>query len=364
MFCLPQGPAPARRSEHKNRPGKDRRQRARSAAVPQPSRFHRSKFISSASSAVMLPCLLVLAPLSVAVPTVRLNNGVHMPVMAAGTAGLSGTAAANAVLDAVALNLTHFHTAFDYYNLKDLAAAFNTLPRKRLFISSMTSPCVHPAAPPARNVTDPAECYNLTISEVASVLTQLNVDQLDLLMLHGPSEPFGHVGSCSAQACMLNRAQWRAYEWMLRAKRVRAIGVSNFCQSCLECLSESSTVPAVNQIQLHVGMGADPGGLLSFAAERGIVVQAYEPLAGGEVVSDPLCKQVGTAYNRTAAQVGLRWVLERAPALAVKAGSPEHLRQDLDAWSWSLSEADRARLDAATQPKGEADGRTSWGCTQ
>ena len=104
---------------------------------------------------------------------------------------------------------------------------------------------------------------------------------------------------------------------MLRSGRVQAIGVSNFCQSCLKCLEGSdghSIVPAVNQIQLHVGQGsADPGpGLLSFCSQRGIVVQGYEPLAGGSLASNAFCSAIALKYNKTAAQVALKWVLQRA----------------------------------------------------
>ena len=182
-------------------------------------------------------------------------------------------------------------------------------------------------------------------------------------MLHGPSEPFGHVGGCGAQACELAAAQWRAYEQLYRSGQVKAIGVSNYCQSCLACL-RGDTTPAVNQLQLHVGMGPDPGGLISHCAAEGIVVQAYEPLAGGEVVSDPLCNSVGADYGRSAAQVGLRWLLSRAPSLAVRSSSAAHLADDLQVFSWELKAADVARLDAATEPKGEAGGRCSWGCTE
>lgn len=312
--------------------------------------------------------LLVLAFASV--PTVRIAGGLDMPVMAAGTGGYKGPAAAAAVAQAIALGMTHVHTAFDYFNLDGgLADVFATAGRQRLWISSMTSPCVHPGAPPKRYVTDETACFNLTLREAGAVLQQLRLDYVDLLMLHGPNEEFGHVGQCSPRACALNRAQWRAYESLLRAKRARAIGVSNYCASCLKCLMEgdddaAAATPAVNQIQLHVGMGADPGGLLSYCAARGIVVQAYESLAGGEVVDDALCRAVGARHNRSAAAAGLRWVLDRAPALAVKAGTTAHLREDLDAWSWQLDAKDAAALDAATVPKGEAGGRCSWGCTE
>ena len=111
--------------------------------------------------------LLSAAPGSV-VPTVQLTNGVlnssgiPMPVMAAGTGGYKGADAAQAVTRAFGAGFRHLHTAFDYYNLPDIGGALASVPRDSYFISSMTSPCVHPASPPTRNVTDPDACYNLT----------------------------------------------------------------------------------------------------------------------------------------------------------------------------------------------------------
>jgi len=307
------------------------------------------------------------------IPMVRLSQGtlpgemVEMPVMTGGTAGLKGDAATAQVLRNFKAGLRSVHTAYDYFNLPEIGAAIAQWPRDQLFVSSMTSPCFH-AAPPARNISDPAACYNLTLTEAESLLRDLGIQRLDLLMLHGPSEAFGHVGGCTEFSCALNAAQWRAYAALLRAGKTRAIGVSNFCASCLKCLAAQTDgpVPATNQLQMHVGMGADPDGLMGFNSVRGIIVQAYEPLAGGAVATDcPVCASVGAAYNKTAAQVGLSWVLDRVPTLAVKTGSAEHLADDLALWDgWRLSAADLAALDALTEPKGEADGRCSWGCTE
>mmetsp|Transcript_20470 Transcript_20470/g.53788 ORF Transcript_20470/g.53788 Transcript_20470/m.53788 type:complete len:194 (-) Transcript_20470:103-684(-) len=191
-------------------------------------------------------------------------------------------------------------------------------------------------------------------------------------MLHGPNAPFGDVTSCDALTCELNAAQWRAYTTLLREGEARAIGVSNYCASCFECLQQSPSnatvvVPAVNQIQLHVGTGADPEGLLSYCARHGIVVQAYSPLASGGVISDPLCGAVGRKHNRTSAQVGIRWILQNRAlrgraSLAVKVSSARFLTEDLAFGDWALDDADMEALDGATVPKGQQDGRPSWGC--
>lgn len=208
---------------------------------------------------VGLVLAVVPALASPAVPVAKLTCGIlegqdiDMPILAVGTGGYKGVNATAAIGRALAAGFTHVHTAFDYFNLPYVGAALSAYPRESLFISSMTSPCIH-KAPPARNMTDPDGCYNLTLAEISSLLTSLKLDALDLLMLHGPSEPFGHDGPCSSLACTLNRAQWRAYQTLRAAGKVKAIGVSNFCQSCLACLNSTSPAdtPAVNQIQVHV----------------------------------------------------------------------------------------------------------------
>merc|ERR1719428_282277 len=115
-------------------------------------------------------------------------------------------------------------TAQDY----DLNALIKTglagRPRSSYFLTSMTSPCIHPAAEPKRNVTDPQACYNLTVKEFQEQLDGLGVDAVDLMMLHGPSRPFGFQGPCGHPD--LNLAQWRAYSDMYKAGKAKAIGVS------------------------------------------------------------------------------------------------------------------------------------------
>jgi diketogulonate reductase-like aldo/keto reductase len=298
------------------------------------------------------------------VPNVTLNNGVQMPIIALGTAQMDNDTVAAVVEMAIGNGFPMVHSAYDYFNLEGVGRGVAAARAKgqSVFVAGMTSPCFHPAAPPQRNVSDPAACEALTRRELSEVLSKLNVSSVDLMMLHGPSAAFGTEAPCSDFACALNAAQWRAYTELLHRGGARAIGVSNFCESCLRCLP--GLVPAVNQLQQHVGTGADPEGLMSYCASQGVVVQAYSPLAAGKVPKDPLCAEVAAAYNKTAAQAGLRWVLQQptAPTLVTKADTVQYVAQDLDVLSWRLTVADMARLDAATVPKGQQEGRPSWGC--
>ena len=145
-------------------------------------------------------------------------------------------------------------------------------------------------------------------------------------------------------------------------------------KQCFECLwpkpgaqtgDEEFVVPMVNQIKLHVGMGPDPESLLSYCAERGIVPQAYSPLAHGAVANDTLTSAVARDSGRSAAQVGLRWILQNnhTPALVVKASKADFAREDADLFGWALNATAVRLLDAAVTPRQDG-GRPSWGCTK
>jgi diketogulonate reductase-like aldo/keto reductase len=303
--------------------------------------------------------------------TIKLRNQVPqkepvvMPVLSLGTAGFNNTIVEQAITAAVGVGFKAIHVAYDYYNLDGVSAALKqlTTERSNLFITAMTSPCVHTAGNPKRNVTDLQACFDLTTSEVNATLLKLGINYVDLLLLHGPSEPFNFTQGCNAQVSSLNQAQWSSYQQFLYEGKARSIGVSNFCPSCLKGLKEP--VPSVNQIQWHVGMGPDPEGLMSYCKEKNIVVQAYSPLAGGEVVTDQLCSTVGTRYNKSAAQVGLRWVVQhQSTAVVVKASNVEYLQEDIDVYNWNLKPSDIAILDRSNVPHGQNGGRPSWGCAQ
>lgn len=185
---------------------------------------------------------------------------------------------------------------------------------------------------------------------------------MDLILLHGPSHM--GAGACSKGSCAKDLGQWKAYEKLYKAGKAKAIGVSNYCKSCLECLlgQDGVTVtPAVNQIELHVGMGIDPEGLVSFSTDKGIVVQAYSPLGNGKLISDPLLASIGKAQKppRTAAQIALKWVVQLGYAVATKADSSAYLKEDFDIFAWNMTDAQQASLSAATDPAG----RPSWACT-
>ena len=133
--------------------------------------------------------------------------------------------------------VTATHAAFDYFNQVGVGAGLAGQKRSSFFVTTMTSPCIHTASNPHRNVTDPAACHALTKKEVLMDLSHLRLDYVDLLLLHGPAQAYGTQGACQPNICDITRAQWAAYVELQKAGKARAIGVSNFCQSCFECLA-------------------------------------------------------------------------------------------------------------------------------
>ena len=136
---------------------------------------------------------------------------------------------------------------------------------------------------------------------------QTNLDELglpfvDLLLVHFPPS-----GGCGASNCKLIKEQWAALTAFYQANKTRAIGVSNFCPSCLACLAEdaSAVVPAVNQFKFHIGMGSDPEGLLSYCSAHGIAAQAYSPLGDNskELISGPFVTKAGAAHDKSSVLV-------------------------------------------------------------
>jgi diketogulonate reductase-like aldo/keto reductase len=282
-----------------------------------------------------------------AVPSVQLNNGVLMPLIAMGTWQYNDSTAKGACEEALTAGFTHFDTAHDYNNQVGVGqfwaeAVAKSGGRSTLFLTTKVPGC---ATPDVR----PGHCYDDTIAMVNDDLRLLNVSFVDLILIHFPP------ASCGSVVCPNIQAQWKAFEDIYAQKKARAIGVSNYCQSCFECLFQNSTIiPAVNQVNYHVGMGDDPIGLVTYLKSKNIVLQAYSPLGDGtsELINGPLVTAIGKAHNKTGAQVSLKWLAQKPVPLVTKADRLDFLEQDIDLFDWQLSPGEVSQLDAATSPAG------------
>ena len=186
-----------------------------------------------------------------------------------------------------------------------------------------------------------------------------------LLPLHIHSA--ASLGACLAAAqhgslaqpldrlCEAMQQQWGAMEALYSEGKAKAIGVSNYCPACLDCLAETSKVtPMVNQILMHVGMRAlgNASALPAECTRRGIVAQAYSPLGSGssKVLDAALTKKIGAAHDVSSAQVALRWLVQSGyPAItAASSKQAAYMREDVAIFNWTLTSSEMAELKVAT----------------
>jgi len=263
----------------------------------------------------------------------------------------------------------HYHNQVGVaLGIKDAGVA-----RDKLWIETKVEPCGHSIITPVRQ----GHCYNDTLAAFAQNLVQLDTAVVDITLIHSPpcvpnsswADPqcmwpdqpdavYPQNCNCKAEVpCAMMREQWAALEAMYAAGKTRAIGVSNFCAACLECLATGDVkedgskpmVPAVNQIQYHAGMpGNDPSGLVSYSTGKGIMVQAYSPLGGdahAALLGSAALKTIAAAHNKSTAQVSLRWVLQQGYALTTSTVKEDYMSEDLGAWGWKLTEEEMYTID-------------------
>jgi len=292
---------------------------------------------------------------AVDIPSVKLNNGVEMPMLMFGSAGFPSLkdGAEEQTLRALRVGFPGVDTANNYLNQRGVGRAVAEFNRSDVFITSKVAGLDELAIP--------FKEYRGTLSAANGDLKKLSVDYVDLMLLHNP--PKRVLGD----GCKVLQEQWRALEDFMKVGKARAIGVSNYCQADLECILQTATVmPAVNQVLIHVGMGPDPRSLKSYCDAKGITVQAYSPLGAYNFSTFPPTKDhslitsnftngIGQKYNKTGAQMALKWVSQHGIPLNTASSSEKHLLQDLEIFEFNISDADMKLLDEATTPAGEPD---------
>lgn len=191
---------------------------------------------------------LALTARGVMDPTVRLRNGVEMPLVACGTGGDSSAEAQSGVAVALKAGVTHIDTAHDYTCLPGVGAAIaewlQSHERASLFLTSKVPGCGVPTQglqPPCFDNT-----FAMATKDIATLVGGAN-GQIDLLLLHFPP-----LEGCGGASCTKMQEQWAALEQLYASKKTRAIGVSNYCETCIKCIEANATVmPMVNQIQVR-----------------------------------------------------------------------------------------------------------------
>ena len=251
---------------------------------------------------------------------VTLNNGVKMPLEGFGVFQVPDPAVCEqAVLDAIATGYRLIDTAAAYMNEQAVGAAIQKcgVPREELFIT--TKLWVQDAS------------YEGAKRAIETSLRNLGLDYIDLYLIHQPMGDY--IGA------------YRAMEEAYREGKLKAIGVCNFYPNRLADLCETVEVtPAVNQVELHPFFQQENA--LALMREYGVHPEAWGPFAEGNhgIFTHPVLTEIGKQYGKTAAQVALRWNVQRGVVVIPKSIHKNRMEQNIDIWDFRLSEEDMAQI--------------------
>lgn len=265
-------------------------------------------------------------------PTLKLNNGVEIPQIGLGVWQIPNGTVEGAIAAALEAGYRSIDTAAAYNNEEGVgnAIATSSLPREELFITT--------------KLRNDDQGYDSTLREFDASLKRLKLDYVDLYLIHWPLPARG-----------LFPATWKAFEEILASGRARAIGVSNFRVADLDKLAEtSSVVPAVNQIELHVDFQQQE--LRGYHQSHGIVTESWSPLGHGQSLENPVIVALAAKYDKTAAQVILRWHIQIGAVVIPKSSTPARIVENFQIFDFELSDDDMetiAGLDTGARIGGD-----------
>ncbi|MFQ5834093.1 MAG: aldo/keto reductase [Candidatus Thorarchaeota archaeon] len=259
-----------------------------------------------------------------------LNNGVKIPVLGLGTyLSSEGERTKRAILEALAVGYRHFDTAAFYRNEKTIGAAITEsgIDREEVFVTT--------------KLWNDDHGYDSTLAAFDASLDRLGLDYVDLYLIHFPVQ-------------RLRLESWRALENLLDKGRCRAIGVSNYMQWHLQELLDNGTVtPTINQVEFHPFLYQKE--LLDFCNSRDIQLEAYSPLTKGRKLSDQRLIAMGEKYQKTVAQILIRWSLQHNLVVIPKSSNLARIRENAEVFDFSISKEDMESLNGLHE-----NFRSSW----
>ena len=268
-------------------------------------------------------------PQNTSVQTTTLNNGVEMPMLGFGVYQIPDAAECEKVVgQALEAGYRLIDTAAAYGNEEAVGAAIaaSSVPREEIFVTTKLW------------VQDASEAAARTALETS--LDKLGLDAVDLYLIH---QPFGDYYGA-----------WRAMEKAADEGLARAIGVSNFDPARLADLAlNARIVPAVDQVECHPFFQQGPA--LDAMRELGVQIEAWGPFAEGQhgIFTHPVLTQIGEKHGATAAQVALRWNIQRGVVVLPKSVNAERIQANIDVWGFELDDDDMAAIAALDKGRSE-----------
>lgn len=255
---------------------------------------------------------------------IKLNNGVKIPLLGLGTWEITeGETIIDAIRLAISKGYRHIDTARIYGNEKGVGKGLKLsleeqgLTREDIFITT--------------KLWINSFKYERALKAFNRSLNNLGLDYVDLYLLHWPEPPY-------------RQEAWKALESILKEGKARSIGVSNYYQNHLdELLSEADIIPAVNQVEFTPYLYLKE--LKEYCDNKGIKLEAYSPLTRGKKLKDSKLMDIAKKYNKSSAQILIRWGLQHEVIEIPKSSKEDHIIENSKVFDFTISEDDMALLD-------------------
>jgi diketogulonate reductase-like aldo/keto reductase len=252
--------------------------------------------------------------------TIPLEDG-EIPILGLGTWQLTDQTCVQIVQEAIELGYTHIDTAQIYGNQKEIGKAIADVNREDLWITSKVW-------------RDDLEAKQV-MPAVDNILEELDIEYLDLVLIHWPTEEFDMNKTLNA----LVKAK--------EAGKVRNVGVSNFTQKHLENVSQYHDDISINQVEYHALLNQEE--LKEYCEERDIVLTGYSPLAHGKLIGNTVLEDIGKEHDASAAQVAIRWLTQKGVVAIPKASSKDHLKANIDSLEFELTQEEMQEIDSINE---------------
>lgn len=256
------------------------------------------------------------------IPQVPLNDGGSIPQLGFGVYKIPDGETVDAVLAALDAGYRHIDTAAFYENERGVGEAIRRsgIDRSEVYVTT--------------KVWWTENGYDSALRSFDASLERLGFDTVDLFLIHWPAPKHDKYVDT-----------WRALERIAEEGRARSIGVANFHIHHLQRLAqETSTVPAVNQVELHPWLPQTA--VRRYDAAQGIVTEAWSPLARGRILGNPTLDALAAKHGVSPAQVVIRWQLQLGNVVIPKSSTPARIRENIDVFGFELDAEDLAAIAA------------------
>lgn len=245
-----------------------------------------------------------------------LPNGIKVPQLALGTWLIDDDNASDAVRAALDIGYRQIDTAQAYANERGVGEGIRTsgLNREDVFVTT--------------KVAAEHKDYKTAAEGIDGSLMKMGLDYIDLMIIHSP-QPWVEVNQSDNRYPEGNLEAWRALTDAYKAGKIRAIGVSNFLQNDIENIWNNSDVkPMVNQVLCHISN--TPLELIEYCQSKGIVMEAYSPVAHGEALRIPAIAQMAEKYGVSVPQLCIRYDIQLGMIVLPKTANPAHMKSNAD----------------------------------